>query len=107
MFIGGVRNILDEVSDADVVAERVPRLARHFDAIKDLREIKEEMAPIKSGSLAVGMTNKRTMMHLFNIPMSIWSVWESREPGYFSKRKNAYKFRNEHPEYRIGKHQIR
>lgn len=103
MFIGGGRNLIDEITDAEVVAERVPRLNRHFDAIQDVRKAIEEATITKMGSMAFGITNKGTMMRVANIPQSVWSAVHNVDSETFINRKKFYRWLGRHPEYRVGK----
>ncbi len=103
MFIGGVRNLIDDVTDAEVVAERVPRLARHFDAIQDVRKTIEEAAITKMGSMAYGLTNGGNMMRVASIPQSVWAGVHQVSPETFSDRRLFYRWLNRHVEYRVGK----
>ena len=103
MFIGGVRNLIDDITDADVVAERVPRLARHFDAVQDMRKAIEEAATVKMGSMAFGLTNDGNMMRVASIPQSVVGGVAQIAPETFSDRRLFYRWLNRHPEYRVGK----
>jgi hypothetical protein len=108
MFISASRSVILDVMDPNTVVERVPRLDRgFFDPMQELRKAKEEAAVSKNLSHAVGMTDKGTMQHLVTVPLSVWSAIEQLEPGFFSQRKNVYRLREEHPEYRVGKTVLR
>jgi hypothetical protein len=104
VFISASRSVILDVMDPNAVVERVPRLDRgFFNPMQELRKAKEEAAATKSYSHAVGMTEDGTMQHLVTVPLSVWAAIEQLEPGFFSKRRNVYKLREEHPEYRVGK----
>ena len=104
MFIGASRSVILDVMDPNTVVERVPRLDNgFFDPMQELRKAKEEAAVSKSWAHSVGFTDKGTMQHLITVPLSIWAAIENLEPGFFSNRKNVYRLREEHPEYRVGK----
>ena len=103
MYICGTRTILDEITDADVVAERVPRLGRHFSGIQDVRKAIEEATVPKMGSTCYGLTRGGTMMRVANMPISVWAATKQIDQHWARDKRKFYAWLRRHPEYRVGK----
>ena len=81
--------MLDQISDPEVLAERIPRWIDRYDALKDIR------SEARLGGRPLGQHFRRVA----SISESLLSRLQEMEPGFLEKRPVFYGWLRRHPEY--------
>ena len=81
--------MIDQISDPDVLADRIPRWVDRYEALKDVR------AEHRHGDRELGKHFRRVA----SIPESLLSRIQEMEPEFLEKRPMFYGWLKRHPEY--------
>lgn len=95
-YVQRTTGLIDEISDAETVADRVPRYAERFEALLEVRRANDGMFEYSSwGRRHVAQGHRRVA----SIPEAVMSRIMEIEPDFLISKAKFYAWLDKHPEY--------
>jgi len=92
-------NLIEEITEQDELAKRIPWFNTHLEGVQDLRILQAEASTLGKFTRQSGFTPCRTMQRIASIPWPVAVAIKEIDPTFFRDPAKVGRFLKKHPEY--------